>query len=219
MGVHGRYRAACRTHGRRGLWQTEGDSGSAALTSQASRPDGGAERDEILHEVANQEQLLRCVLHKYGAPAALMDDLVQETFVIACRHVHQGSFCPPDHTKPLTDSVAAWISGIAKHVAMDGRRALVRHLQVFGSSQTKDHPIDTSAIDVADIERRLIAKEQLARIAQLKLTAKQRDVLILTGLGHTAPEIGAMLGIPHNTASTCLRGARAAYRWALGRPK
>jgi RNA polymerase sigma factor (sigma-70 family) len=184
-----------------------------------SPPDRDAGPDEILCEVARQRQLLRCVLRKHGAPAGLLDDLVQETFVIACRHVQQGRFCPPDHTKPLGDSVVAWIAGIARRVAIDARRELARYLEIFASSQTKEHPVDTSAIDVVDIERRLIAKEQLTRIRQLKLTAKQREVLILTALGHTAPEIGAMLGIPHNTASTSLRRARAAYRQALGRTK
>jgi RNA polymerase sigma factor (sigma-70 family) len=182
-----------------------------------SPPGRDAGHDEILREVAKQEQLIRCVLRKHGAPAGLLDDLVQETFVIACRHIQQGRFCPPDRTKPLADSVAAWISGIAKRLAIDARRELIRYLQIFAASQTKEHPVDTSAIDVVDIERRLIAKEQLARIAQLKLTATQREVLMLTALGHTAPEIGAMLGIPHNTASTSLRRARAVYSQALGR--
>jgi RNA polymerase sigma factor (sigma-70 family) len=184
-----------------------------------SPPGRDAGPDEILREVAKQGQLLRCVLYKHGAPASLLDDLVQETFVIACRHIQQGSFCPPDRTKPLADSVAAWISGIAKHVAADARRALVRYLQIFAASQTKEHPVDSIALGVVDIDRRLTAKEQLAGIAQLELTAKQREVLILTALGHTAPEIGALLGIPHNTASTYLRRARAAYGRALGRSR
>jgi DNA-binding CsgD family transcriptional regulator len=61
----------------------------------------------------------------------------------------------------------------------------------------------------------LIAKKELAILGNLKLSAVQREIVTRAGMGHTAVEIGAALGLVPDTVATHIRRVRAAFRKAL----
>jgi DNA-binding CsgD family transcriptional regulator len=46
-------------------------------------------------------------------------------------------------------------------------------------------------------------------------SAAQREIVMLSGMGHTAVEIGAALGLLPATVATHIRRVRAAFRKAL----
>jgi DNA-binding CsgD family transcriptional regulator len=79
----------------------------------------------------------------------------------------------------------------------------------------KEVSVDLDTLVVPSPEERLFAKGDLHVLAQLKLSAAQREVVMLTGTGHTAVEIGAKLGLVPDTVATHIRRARAVFRKAL----
>ena len=179
-------------------------------------PGQGAGRDDIFREVLKLQGLIRAVLRRYRVPAADLPDLVQDVLVAAYRRVDEGGFRPLDPTLPLAENVAAWVAGIARWTAIESNRARARQRKVF-AHETRQHPVDADAIQVPSPEAQFLAKEALAVFARAKLSQEHRDVVALAAEGHTAREIGEMLGIPEDTASTRLKRARRAFHEALVR--
>jgi RNA polymerase sigma factor (sigma-70 family) len=147
----------------------------------------------------------------------MLDDLEQDVLLTAHRRIQEGAFKPPDPTKPLADSVAAWVSGIAKRMAIEANRARARHSRVFSGGPTKQHPIEMDTVQAPSPAEQFDAKEELAAIARLKMRPAQRKTVALAAQGYTAREIGHRLGIPENTAATYLKRARALYEKARGK--
>jgi RNA polymerase sigma factor (sigma-70 family) len=174
-------------------------------------PGHGAGQD-IFREVLKQQELIRSVLHRYGVPDAHVDDLVQDVLIVAHRRIAEGAFRPPEG-KPLSGAVAAWLIGISRNLAKDLRRSLAVHDRLFVNEEC----VDLDALMVPSPEERVLAKERLQVIARLKLSAAQREIVTRTGMGHTAMEIGASLGLLPSAIATHVRRVRAAFRKALKR--
>jgi RNA polymerase sigma factor (sigma-70 family) len=147
----------------------------------------------------------------------MLDDIEQDVLLTAHRRIQEGAFDPPDPKKPLADNVAAWVSGIAKRIAIEARRALARHSRLFSAGPTKEHPIEMDAVQVPGPAERFDAKETLRAMARLKMRPAQRQTVALAAQGYTAREIAQRLGIPEDTAATYLRRARLAYKKARGK--
>jgi RNA polymerase sigma factor (sigma-70 family) len=173
----------------------------------------GHRAGQVLAELVKQRRRIRAVLRRYAVPAPMLDDLEQDVLLTALRRIEEGAFKPPDPTKPLADSVAAWVGGIAKRIAIEARRARARHNRVFSAGPTKEHPIE-DAVRAPSPAEQLDAKEELRAIARLKMSPAQSKTVALAAQGYTAREIGQRLGIPEDTAATYLKRARAAFEKA-----
>jgi DNA-directed RNA polymerase specialized sigma24 family protein len=161
-------------------------------------PGQGAGQD-IFREVLKQQELIRAVLHRYGVPDAHVDDLVQDALVVAHRRITEGAFCPPEG-KPLSGAVAAWLIGISRNLARDLRRSLAVHDGLFVNEEC--YRVDFDVLMVPSPEERLLGQEELEVLTRLKLSAAQREIVTLSGMGHTAVEIGATLGLLPATVAT-----------------
>jgi RNA polymerase sigma factor (sigma-70 family) len=113
--------------------------------------------------------------------------------------------------KPLRESVRAWLGGIVRFKAIDARRLAASRAQVMVSGPTDEYPIDVDAHAVPSPEAQFDAREELAAIARMKMSPKQRQAVALAAEGYTAREIGERLGVPEDTAATYLKRARKAY--------
>jgi RNA polymerase sigma-70 factor (ECF subfamily) len=176
---------------------------------------GKAGHAEVFAEVVKLRALIRAVLVRSGAPWRELDDLMQDCMLRAWRRIGEGGFQPLDPTRPLGENVAAWVVGIARRVASEARYTRARQREMF-AQETQRHPVDIDAI-VPSPEARAEAREELEVFARVKLSPAHREVVDLAAQGYTAKQIGELLGIPEDTASTRLKRARRAFREALVR--
>jgi RNA polymerase sigma factor (sigma-70 family) len=177
---------------------------------------GKAGHAAVFAEVVKQRRLIRAVLRRY-VPACDLDDLEQDVLMAAHRRLGEGGFNPPDPTKPLADSVAAWAAGIAKWTAIESNRARARRNRLFARGPTHANPIDVEAVGVPSPAELFDSKEELGMLERMKMSPTRREVVRLTALGYSAREIGERLGIPEDTAATHLKRARKAWEKALVR--
>ncbi len=147
---------------------------------------------------------------RLGTPEASLDDVVQETFLVAYRR--QGEF-------EGRSSVKTWLYGIAFNVVRAHRRELgAKH----PSALAAEAPADPDLLpDAADGPHEWAAKREAARFVDgflQTLNEDQRDVFVLAELEQlTAPEVAAVLGAPLNTVYSRLRLARAEFSKAVAR--
>lgn len=141
-------------------------------------------------------------LARLGVAGAQLEDAVQEVFVVAHRR-----------RESQRDDVSAttWLFGITRRVAANYRRTEARHrhkLDALAESGDATRSPDPSArYDAA----------ALLESGLHALDDDHRTTLVLAEFERmTAKEIGALLGIPANTASSRLREARARFREAVG---
>jgi RNA polymerase sigma factor (sigma-70 family) len=172
---------------------------------------GKAGHAAVFAEVVRQRGLIRAVLRRSGVSPCDLDDLEQSCVFTAWRRIQDGAFNPLDPSKPLAENVAAWIAGIARWTAIEHKRKRARYAKVFGQ-HTSEQSVDRDAIQVPGPEAELLAREELAALGRMKMSPKQREVVRLTALGFTAREIGERLGIPEETAASCVKRARASYK-------
>jgi DNA-directed RNA polymerase specialized sigma24 family protein len=166
--------------------------------------------------VVRQRALIRAVLHRHGVPPQELPDLEQRCMFVAWRRIDERAFNPLDASKPLAENVAVWVAGIARRVAIESKRAKARRDKgIVGYSA--EHPVDVEALCVPGPEERLIAREELAAIARLRMIPKQREAVAMAAQGYTAREIGERLGVPEETAASYLkRGGRRGRRGSGG---
>lgn len=180
-----------------------------------SRP-GKAGHAEVFAEVVKRRAVIRAVLRRSGVSPCDLDDLVQSCVFTAWRRIEEDAFNPLDPSKPLADNVAVWVAGIARWIAIEHRRKGARYAKVFGQ-HTSEQPVDAEAIQAPSPEAQLLAREELAALARLKMSPKQREAVALAAQGYTAREIGERLGVPEDTAATYLKRARKKWERARGR--
>jgi RNA polymerase sigma factor (sigma-70 family) len=141
----------------------------------------------------------RCAL-RMGAPAAELEDIVQDCFVVALRRY--GEFDPRGRGRPST-----WLFGILRNVLRNHARASrrrVARLELFGRAHETDEQPPQSA--EAALAGRLL-DEFLATLDEDK-----RAAFVLAEIeGMTGPELAAALGLNLNTANSRLRAARQAF--------
>lgn len=148
----------------------------------------------------------RC-LRGLGVPAADLDDVTQEVFVIVHRRFSDLN---------VEMGVRPWLYGILSRVARNYQRVRQRAVRRQG-------PLDVEPTSSAPNPEQTLAARQAAEVVDrtlAKLEATRREVFWLVELeGLTVPEVSAALQIPLNTAYSRLRLARADFNAALGRVK
>lgn len=141
-----------------------------------------------------------------------VEDFLHDVAVTALQRIQDGAFRPePD--RPLRESVRAWLSGIVRFKALDAGRMAAFRAQVMVAGPMRENPIDVD-VAVPSPARQILAREELAAIARLKLSPKQREAVALAAEGYTAKEVGQRLGVPEDTAATYLKRARKAWNAA-----
>ena len=142
-------------------------------------------------------------LRRLGLPAADLEDLAHEVFLVVHRKL--GEY---DATRPIKP----WLFGIAFRVASDHRKKLARR------GEQADDSTDMRAASDASPEAQAVTRQaiELARRALASVDDEARAVFILAELdGVAVTEVATSLEIPVNTAYTRLRRARLAVANAL----
>ncbi|WP_164544980.1 RNA polymerase sigma factor [Antribacter gilvus] len=139
--------------------------------------------------VANHEDVARFVARRLDA--ALVDDVVSETFLVAWRRLDD----VPEDARP-------WLFGVARNVIAtrsrsEGRWRALR-LRIARQPVEVTRPEDEAAIDRIELEQ-----------AWLRLTAGEREVIALVAWdGLTTEQAARVLGLRASTFSVRLTRAR-----------
>lgn len=135
-------------------------------------------------------------LRRLGVPPAMVDDAVQEVFVVVLRHLGK-------YTRGT--SPRAWLFAIAVRVARNRRRSMARRGTPASLSEDEYQAATASPFDeLARLEARRILHEFLDALDE-----DRRSVFVMAELEQmTAPEIAAALDVNLNTVYGRLRSAR-----------
>jgi len=148
--------------------------------------------------------------HRQGTPDSSLDDVVQETFVVAFRR--QGDF-------QGRSSLKTWLYGITCNVVRSHRRHLVAKNPTALKAERRVDP--EGLVDEADGPHERSSRRDAARLVYeflRGLNQDQRDVFVLSELERlSAPEVAIALATPLNTVYSRLRLARLAFAKAAAR--
>ncbi|MFL5305250.1 MAG: RNA polymerase sigma factor [Polyangia bacterium] len=148
--------------------------------------------------------------HRLGTPEASLDDVVQETFVVAYRRQREFEG---------RSSMKTWLYGIVFNLVRAQRRETAVKYPPAPQRARSAHP--TVLADDADGPHERAAKREAARLIDeflQGLNEDQRDVFVLSELEQlTAPQVATILGAPLNTIYSRLRLARVAFAKAAAR--
>jgi len=158
------------------------------------------EEDLAVLYAAHHEFVWR-VLSNLGVPAAVIEDAVQDVFLVL--HRRRDEF-------DARGSLRGLLFGIARRVARQHRRVAARPQRLA--------PVPELATDdPADV----VARRQAAAIVTAfldELDEDKRIVFVLADVeGMPVPEIAELVGIKLNTAYSRLRAARQQFRTAISR--
>lgn len=143
------------------------------------------------------------ILRHLGVPDLLIDDLVQDVFLVAYRRW--------DRYDPLS-SLRSWLYGIARRVTADVRRGARRREARLAAVDAPTGPPDPEDM-LAEAQAADFVDRFLAGLGE-----DQREVFVLAEVEHlTAPEIAAATGAKLNTVYSRLRLARAQFDRAVER--
>jgi RNA polymerase sigma-70 factor, ECF subfamily len=139
------------------------------------------------------------VLVRLVGDGAHVDDLLQETFIVA-------------HRKRATfdgrSAVRTWLYAIAARLAMRHRRGAARWLRALAG--LTDEPERVSANPADELERARAAAAVRAVLDELPF--KQREVVVLYELeGMDGADIAELVGVPVNTVWTRLHHGRKRF--------
>jgi RNA polymerase sigma-70 factor (ECF subfamily) len=144
------------------------------------------------------------VLARLTGDGAHVDDLIQETFLVAFRK---------RTTFDGTSSHRTWLYGIAARLASRHRRGVGRWLRALAglTEEPAPHVAMSPEREIDRARARLVVQDALAR-----LPFKQREVITLYELEELeGTEIAALLGIPVNTVWTRLHHARKRFEESM----
>jgi RNA polymerase sigma-70 factor (ECF subfamily) len=142
-------------------------------------------------------------LQRFGVPAELVDDALQDVFFI----VHRRSV---DYESERS-SLRSWLFGIVRRVAKDYRRSHARKYLLLHSNAEVIDPDTVLCPEDSGPEQRVELADQISLLHRTLdlLNEKKRTLLIMVELEQmTAPEIAGLLEIPLNTVYSRLRSAR-----------
>jgi RNA polymerase sigma-70 factor, ECF subfamily len=143
---------------------------------------------------------------RLGVDHALLDDVVQDTFVVVHRKL--GEF-------ERRAELRTWLFAILRRVISDYRRTVRR--KPAGATSPEDMDKLRAADRGSDDASRLEAAELVGRVLEV-LDAEKREVFVLAELEQmTLAEISDALGINRNTAWSRLRAARQLFEAELER--
>jgi RNA polymerase sigma-70 factor (ECF subfamily) len=146
---------------------------------------------------------LRAYVERFGPDLASTDDIVQETFIRAWRHLPQ--LAADDQL------VRPWLFRVARNLVIDAAR------------RARSRPVTVEArpdLDLRDDDQYdQFADRQLVAEALRRLSPAHRMVLVETFYrGGTTAMVARQLGIPHGTARSRLHYALDALRAQLQDP-
>jgi RNA polymerase sigma-70 factor, ECF subfamily len=147
-------------------------------------------------------------VRRLGTPEAYVDDVAQEVFLVIHRR------CPELEDR---GAIKSWIFSVVRNVVRGHRRVLLRkNPHALRSEASAD------AEDVRDAKAEgEIARREAGRLVSLlleELDDDKREVFVLAELEQmTGPEIALAIGVPTNTVSSRLRGARLEFAAAAAR--
>jgi RNA polymerase sigma-70 factor (ECF subfamily) len=149
---------------------------------------------------SHHAKALHGYVQRFCPDSASADDIVQETFIRAWRHLPQLSA----DDRP----VRPWLFRVARNLLIDADRA-ARSRPVRVQAQSAEDARDDSVLDQ-------ILDRQLVSAALQELSPAHRAVLVETFYrGGTPATIARQLGIPHGTARSRLHYALLALRQQL----
>jgi RNA polymerase sigma-70 factor (ECF subfamily) len=147
---------------------------------------------------------------RLGIPESSLDDVVQETFMVAYRRREEFEG---------RSSVKTWLFGIAFNVVRAHRREVGLKYPAALHAEQRADPGELA--DGADGPHESAARREAARFVDRfleNLNEDQRDVFVLAELEQlSAPEIATVVGAPLNTVYSRLRLARAEFARAVAR--
>jgi RNA polymerase sigma-70 factor (ECF subfamily) len=140
-----------------------------------------------------------------GVPAAAMDDVVQEVFLVVHRKLHEFEG---------RSTVRTWLHGIVRRVVADHVKK--RGNQAAGQVSLDEHAFESGEDPGLELERRTAAA--LVDTLLGKLSESHREVFVMYELEQlTTREIAELTRTNENTVQTRLKAARKAFQRALDR--
>ena len=162
-----------------------------------------ADRDWVVDAYRTYFRYVFALLGRLGVPAASIDDVVQEVFLVL--HRRRDEF-------RNDSSVRTWLHGIALHTARRHRARIRRAEQPPPDLPAPSTPRDPESAASTSQELELLDRLLAA------LGDEQREVFVLAEIAELpAPEIAELLGVKLNTVYSRLRLARARVRETLDR--
>jgi RNA polymerase sigma-70 factor, ECF subfamily len=149
---------------------------------------------------ARHAQALRRYVERFCPDRASADDIVQETFIRAWRHLPQ--------LRSGDYPVRPWLYRVARNLLIDADRA-ARSRPVTVQAQAAEEGRDDTGLD-------RVLDEQIVADALHRLSPAHRAVLVETFYGgRTLAKVARQLGIPASTARSRLHYALQALRRQL----
>ena len=140
------------------------------------------------------------VIEKLTGAGPHVDDLLQETFIIAYKKRAQFE---------KRSALRTWLYGIAKNLCMHHKRVLARFLNFKEKLQSLPNSVSQTPDQTLEVSREL----QLAESVITSMSFKQREVFVVYELEEMeGPEIAELLEIPIGTVWTRLHKARQVFQ-------
>ena len=172
-----------------------------AAIADAPRDGLGGVPDAVIRELySHYAKALHGYVAQFCPDGASADDIVQETFIRAWRHLPQLSA----DDRP----VRPWLFRVARNLLIDANRAARAQPMVVPDQAAGEIGTDSGLEEILD--------RQLVSAALQHLSPAHQTVLVETFyLGGTTATVARELGIPHGTARSRLHYALDAMRKEL----
>jgi RNA polymerase sigma-70 factor (ECF subfamily) len=185
---------------------------AALVTAEPSISSGG--RTGLAAEITNLREIYVEYFHgvwrnlrRLGVPDAVLDDAVQDVFLVV--HRRYAEFA-------RRSSLKTWIFGIVLHVAKDYRRATRRH-----AARTERYAQSVDNVSYGDDPAELAERREAVRLLHTileKLGYEERAVFVLVELEELSlREAAAACSLSLATCQRRLQNARIAFDAALKR--
>ena len=163
--------------------------------------DSDGDSDAVLRELySHHAKALHGYVGKFCPDRASADDIVQETFIRAWRHLPELSA----DDRP----VRPWLFRVARNLLIDANRAAQARPMIVRGQEGGEVGTDSGVEEILD--------RQLVSDALKHLSPAHRAVLVETFYrGGTLATVACELGIPHGTARSRLHYALHALRQQL----
>jgi RNA polymerase sigma-70 factor (ECF subfamily) len=178
-------------------------SSASARRGTAQAEPGAAATDWVVDAYRTYFRYVWALLGRLGVPAASIEDVAQEVFLVLHRRRHEFK---------NESSVRTWLHGIALHTARRHRQRIRRAEQPPPDLPGPGEPRSPEAA-ASDTQH----LELLDRLLDA-LGDEQREVFVLAEIAELpVPEIATLIGVNLNTVYSRLRLARARVRETLTR--
>jgi RNA polymerase sigma-70 factor (ECF subfamily) len=169
--------------------------------TDAPRDGLGGDPDAVIRELySDHAKALRCYVEQFCPDRASADDIVQETFIRAWRHLPQLSA----DNRPIRP----WLFRVARNLLIDANRAAQARPMTVPDQAAGEAGTDSGLEEILD--------RQLVSDALQHLSPAHQTVLLETFYrGGTMATVARELGIPHGTARSRLHYALDAMRKQL----